>query len=148
MRTPTTRIAPAPSRIADGCSSRPAVDDELRDHRIVERRDLVTRRTPVRRARRALPRATQMYEPCRSTAGIRARIFGVDARFDRVTADAHSLLLLRHRLAGGHAQLPFDEIEAGNHLGHRMLDLQPRVHLHEIERAVRQAMNSTVPAPG
>ena len=37
-------------------------------------------------------------------------------------------------LAGGDAELPFDEIEAGDRFGHRMLDLQPRVHLHEPER--------------
>ncbi len=28
------------------------------------------------------------------------------------------------------------QIEAGHHLGDRMLDLQPRVHLEEIEAAV------------
>src|SRR3546814_3170133 len=37
------------------------------------------------------------------------------------------------RLAGGDAELPLDEIEAGDQLGHRMLDLQARVHLHEVE---------------
>ncbi len=39
--------------------------------------------------------------------------------------------------AGGHAQLPLDEIEAGDRLGDGMLDLQARVHLHEIECAAR-----------
>ena len=39
----------------------------------------------------------------------------------------------RQRFAGGHAQLPLDQIEPGDHLGHRMLDLQPGVHLHEVE---------------
>ena len=37
---------------------------------------------------------------------------------------------------GGDADLLLHEIEAGQHLGHRMLDLQPRVHLDEIELAV------------
>ena len=37
----------------------------------------------------------------------------------------------RQGLPGGNAQLPLDQVEAGDHLGHRMLDLQPRVHLHE-----------------
>ena len=46
-------------------------------------------------------------------------------------------LLARQRLARGDAQLPFHEVEAGDHLRDRMLDLQPRVHFHEIERAVR-----------
>ena len=36
-------------------------------------------------------------------------------------------------LAARDAQLPFDQIDPGDRLGHRVLDLQPRVHLHEIE---------------
>ena len=43
----------------------------------------------------------------------------------------------RQRLAGGDAELPLDQVEAGDRLGHRVLDLQPRVHLHEVEGAVR-----------
>ncbi len=49
-----------------------------------------------------------------------------------------SSLLQRQRLAGGHTKLPFDEIEARDLLRDRMLDLQPRVHLHEIELAAAQ----------
>ena len=58
------------------------------------------------------------------------------------------VLGLRQRLAGRDAQLPLHQIEAGDHLGHRMLDLQARVHLHEVEaRRPASSMNSTVPAP-
>ena len=39
-------------------------------------------------------------------------------------------------LAAGDPDLPVHEVEAGDHLGDRMLDLQPRVHLEEVERAV------------
>jgi hypothetical protein len=42
----------------------------------------------------------------------------------------------RQRLAGGDAQLPFDQILAGDHFGDRVLDLQAGVHFHEVERAV------------
>ncbi len=47
----------------------------------------------------------------------------------------HVQLLLRQwqRFAAGHAQLPLHQIEAGDGFGHRVLDLQPRVHLHEIK---------------
>ena len=38
--------------------------------------------------------------------------------------------------ARGDADLLLHEVEAGEHLGHRMLDLEPRVHLDEIELAV------------
>ena len=46
---------------------------------------------------------------------------------------ADLLLAQRQRLAGGDAQLPLDQIEAGDHLGHRMLDLEPGIHLDEVE---------------
>src|SRR4051794_1341778 len=48
----------------------------------------------------------------------------------------------RHRAFGMDVQalalsdpdLPTDEVDVGDHLRHRMLDLQPGVHLEEIER--------------
>ena len=43
----------------------------------------------------------------------------------------------RQRLALGDAHLQLDEIEAGDRLGDRMLDLQARVHLEEVEVARR-----------
>ena len=42
----------------------------------------------------------------------------------------------RQRLPGGDADLLFHEIDAGHFLGHRVLDLDARVHLHEVELAV------------
>jgi hypothetical protein len=42
----------------------------------------------------------------------------------------------RQLLAGGDPQLLAHQVEAGDQLGHRVLDLQPRVHLHEVEAAV------------
>ena len=48
------------------------------------------------------------------------------------------VLAQRQRLAGGDADLPFDEIEPGHRLGHRMLDLQPRIHLNEIKAFFRR----------
>ena len=65
---------------------------------------------------------------------------------------AISRLRQRQRLARGHAQLPLHQVEAGDHLGDRMLDLQPGVHLHEpdavgLSPAEASAMNSMVPAP-
>ncbi len=36
----------------------------------------------------------------------------------------------------GHADLLLHQIKAGDHFGHRMLDLQPRVHFDEIEFAI------------
>ena len=39
-------------------------------------------------------------------------------------------------LAGGDADLLLHEVDAGDHLGHRVLDLDARVHLDEVELAV------------
>ena len=63
------------------------------------------------------------------------RVLGVDPRLDGVPGQPHVVLAERQGLAGGDAQLLLDEVEAGDQLGDRVLDLQPGVHLHE-ERLV------------
>ena len=40
------------------------------------------------------------------------------------------------RVAGRDADLLQDKVDIGDHLGYRMLDLNPRIHLDEIEFAV------------
>ena len=67
------------------------------------------------------------------------RILGIDARFDRRAGAADLALLERQRLSGGDPELPFDQVEAGHRFGHRMLDLEPRVHLEEVEVAGLEA---------
>ena len=53
-----------------------------------------------------------------------------------VAAGRDLVLGHRQRLAGGDPDLPLDEIDAGDHLGDRVLDLEPGVHLEEEEVAV------------
>ncbi len=53
-----------------------------------------------------------------------------------VAAGQHLVLRHRQRFSAGHADLPFDEIDAGDHLGDGVLDLQAGVHLEEEELAV------------
>ena len=50
--------------------------------------------------------------------------------------EAHVLLRDRQRRPGGDLDLLVDEVDAGDHLGDGMLDLDARVHLDEIELAV------------
>ena len=52
-------------------------------------------------------------------------------------AQMHIALLEWQLLAGSDADLQFHQIETRDHLGHRMLNLQPRVHLQEIEIPLR-----------
>src|SRR3546814_19915812 len=42
-------------------------------------------------------------------------------------------LAVAERLAGGDAQLLVDQIDAGDFFGHRVFDLQARVHFQEVE---------------
>jgi hypothetical protein len=47
--------------------------------------------------------------------------------------NVHVLLLQRERLAGGDAELEFDQVEAGDHLRDRVFNLEARVHFEEID---------------
>ena len=57
-------------------------------------------------------------------------------------------LFERQSLTGGDAELPLDEIEAGDRLRDRVLDLQPRIHLHEKDAgaAVVEKLDRSCPA--
>ena len=61
------------------------------------------------------------------------RHLGVDARLHRVSGEDDVVLPDGEFLAGGDAHLPFDEVDAGDHLGDRVFDLQAGVHLHKEE---------------
>ncbi len=50
-----------------------------------------------------------------------------------MAGERNLLLRPRQRLAGGHAQLPLDQVDAGDEFRHRVLDLQAGVHLQEGE---------------
>ena len=64
-------------------------------------------------------------------------IFRIDAAFDGMAFE-HDVLLRRMSsgAAGGDADLLAHDVDAGDRFGDRMLDLQARVHLDEIEAAV------------
>ena len=64
-------------------------------------------------------------------------VLGVEARLDRVAYGLDPVRLGRQLLAERDQQLQPDEVESGDHLGHRVLDLKARVHLEEEELAVR-----------
>ena len=64
-----------------------------------------------------------------------AGVFRAQPHLDGVAGEFDILLHQPERLAAGDAQLQFDQIEPGDRLGDGMLDLQPRVHFHEIELA-------------
>ena len=120
-----------------------APDDELGDHAVVVRADGVALADAAVHARDGLAaREGHVRRPARDVqrAGggqeVSVRVLGANARFDGVAAMPHLVLGQRQRLAIGHAQLPFHEVQAGDGFRHRVLHLQARVHLHEISADV------------
>ena len=66
----------------------------------------------------------------------RARILGVDAELDGVAAQAEVAVRHRERLPRGHSDLLLHQVDPRHFLRDRVLHLDARVHLHEIEAAV------------
>jgi len=112
-------------------------DDQLGDHRIVVHADFVTLADPcVNPHMGVLLWLAQMPQQTDGRQEVLRWIFRINADFDGMTADGQILLPTRQWFASGHPQLPLDEILTGDHLGHRMLNLQARVHFHKVEGTV------------
>ena len=75
-------------------------------------------------------------EPADRGQEVPRRILGIDAGLHRPAVELHVGLLELQLLAGGDPDHLLDEIDAGHQLRHRVLDLQPRVHLQEEEAAI------------
>ena len=115
-----------------------AVADQLGDHRVVVHRHfaaLVDAGIDAHLSRN-LRRRDELDEPPAGRQEAAQRILGVDAALDRPAGALDVLLRELQPLAGGDADHQLDEVEPGDELGHRVLDLQPRVHLQEVERPV------------
>ena len=125
---------------------RPAVGDELRQHRVVPVADHVARRDagvdPY-----AVGPPEQRDAPGRRQEA-RLGILGVEPRLDRVAAISGTSLPSASRASRRRrSQLVGDQVAPVTSLGHRVLDLEPRVHLEEVELAAhRRAGTRTVPA--
>ena len=63
----------------------------------------------------------------------RNRVLGIDAAFDGMAMEFDVALRDFEAASGGDADLLEHEIDVGDHLGDRMLDLDARVHLDEVE---------------
>src|SRR5450631_2473452 len=121
--------------------ARGRVGDQLGDHRVVVDRNLaalvdagvVTQRDAVGDAllRRAVAR-----EAASGGQEFAVWVLGIDSGLNRPAVELHVALLERQFFAGRAADHLLDQIDAGDELGHRMLDLQSRVHLEEIEALV------------
>ena len=74
-----------------------------------------------------------MLDGAGAGAVVAGGVFGIEADFDGVAVDLEVLLAEREGLAGGDAELPLDEVLAGDGLGDGVFDLEAGVHLHEEE---------------
>src|SRR5581483_6573118 len=63
-------------------------------------------------------------------------VFGVDPAFDRMAADLDVALHVGEPLARGDEQLSLHEVDSRDELCDRMLHLNARIHLDEVELAV------------
>src|SRR5437867_5663028 len=124
-----------PSHPVDRLRSVGAAHDDLGQQRVVER---------WHRVRRHEVTVDTDAEASRGHPGgdaARARrkglgILRVDAALHRVPVEPHRVLPVAEGIAVGDPDLLAHEVDAGDGLGHRMLDLDARVHLDEVEASV------------
>src|SRR5256886_13789031 len=129
-------------------------DDNLAEHGVVVDRDRAARSDPGvdadSRARRDIEDADP---PCRGQE-IAVGVLGVDAAFNRMTTRTDVALIDSQGEPAGGAELLAGDVEPGDHLGDRLRDRHARVHLEEVEAAVRPAQGlawagvAAVAAPG
>ena len=112
------------------------VDDELRDERVVEVRDLVTVSNPGVHAHPDPRRLAVGGDPPWRWKKPAADVLGVDAALDGVPPHDDVVLRERERLAGGDVDLLAHDVDARDGLRDRVLDLDACVHLEEEVLAV------------
>ncbi len=126
---------------AHGVLARLAPGAQLGDHGIVEHADLVALADARVIADRivaliALFRLLIAHQTTDRRQEAAIGVFGVDAALDGPAVDRQVVLPDRQLLAPGRADHLLDQIDAGDQLRHRMLDLQTGVHLQEVEALV------------
>ena len=110
--------------------------DQLGQHRVVKRRNRIPfGHTAIDADGAAGGRPAQDVQPAGGGQKALVRVFGVQARLDGMTMKRNVGLCQWQGFASGHAQLPFHQVQPGNHFRDRVFDLQAGVHLHEEEFA-------------
>jgi hypothetical protein len=114
-----------------------SVRDELGEHRIIVNRHIQAVAQRAVDADAGALRLTDAQDAARGRQELVLGILGVDAAFERMAALRGAERGLGKRQTGCHFELQAHEVEPRHELGDRMLDLQARVHLEEVEIAVR-----------
>src|SRR6267142_340711 len=117
---------------ANGLVARGPVNDELGYQRIVMRRNDVLGVGSRIDAHAGTARGIPGRDLPRRRF-VCNRILGIDAAFERMAPELNILLAVRQTVAGSDKDLIADKIDPGHEFGHGVLDLNPRIHLHEVE---------------
>ncbi len=110
--------------------------DDLGDHRVVERADDRTAGNARVDADAVDLGELESAEGARTGHVAVVGVLGAQAHLDGMATDLRVQRRVGQGLAGGDRQLQLDQVESGDHLGDRVLDLQAGVHLEEGEVAV------------
>ena len=109
--------------------------DHLGHHRIELGCDLVALGHPGLHPDAGTRGRPEVGDPSRRRGEVPIRVLGVEPHFDRMTLHSRGFPL--EATAAGHVQLELHEVGTGGELRDGVLDLEPRVHLHEPERSLR-----------
>ena len=96
----------------------------------MRRHDVAARDAGFDAHRRA--RKTRQRDPTGGRQEAGRRILGAEPRLERMAVAAHVGLRERQAAVGGDPQLQLDQVEPGDFLGDRVLDLEARVDLEEV----------------
>ena len=107
--------------------------DDLGDHRVELDAHLAARLDAGVEPGKAVGRGLPDIHRARRRQEIAARILGVDACLDGVAIDGEIVLAVAEGFSFGDPQLLANQVEAGDLLRDRMLDLQTGVHFQEEE---------------
>ena len=126
-------------RFAGGGRLLPAVagNDQLAEKAIVKgRHDIALIQHRIETDALALGRAKANDAAGRGHESL-GRVLGVDAYLDRMAANGDVGLAVGERLSARDKKHRLNEVDAGDDLGHRVLDLDAGVHLDEVKVAGR-----------
>jgi hypothetical protein len=126
------RVVERAEQALDREFARGPMRDDLREHRVVMHVHRVAGIEPMVHAHERPARPVHAQRG----AGLRQEpargVLGVHAHLDRMPVTRQAVLLPRELPRRGHLELRAHQIDAGDELGHGMLDLEPRVHLEEV----------------
>ncbi len=112
--------------------ARGAVRDELGQHRIVIGRHFAAGLDPG--VDPQILREDDLVQQAGAGLELLAGVLGVETHLHRMPLRREGVAVQRRRFAGRHAQHPLHQVDAGDHFGDAVLDLQPGVDLEEVER--------------